>query len=104
MGLSKTAKFYRDNPDSYKKKLAKANCHPVWGEQTSKRKKKRIESARKRREAKRKNKNIENKDYDHKSGLFISSKKNRGQSEKSRKKGSKRNKKNWGKIIIKIFK
>lgn len=103
MALGKTARFYRDNPESYKKKLAKANSHPVWGEQTAKRKKKRVESARARRKAKREGKNINGKDYDHKQGKFISSKANRGQSESSRKKGSKRNKRTFGKSLKKAL-
>lgn len=101
MALGKTARFYRKNRASYLKKLAKANSHPEWGEQTPKRKKKRVESARARRKAKRDGKNIKGKDYDHKQGKFISSKKNRGQSESSRKKGSKRNKSTFGRTIKK---
>ena len=93
MGLGKTARFYRDNPASYKKKLAQANTHPVWGEQTKKRKDKRVDSARKIREAKRNGQNIKGKHYDHKGDKFISAKKNMGQAEASRLKGSKRIKK-----------
>tara|TARA_R110000851_G_scaffold27764_5_gene77894 strand:- start:8854 stop:9147 length:294 start_codon:yes stop_codon:yes gene_type:complete len=87
--LSKTAKFYRNNPDARKKKAAtdkKVNSR-------SEQKKKRRESGRKRTAAKRAGKNIEGKDYDHKQKKFISSKANRGQKEKSRVKGSKRKKK-----------
>lgn len=101
MALGKTAQFYRDNPASYRKKLNKANHHPVWGEQTAKRKKKRKESAAKRGEAKRNGKNIKGKHYDHKQKRFISEKDNTGQKEKSRQTGSKRNKRNWGKTFSK---
>ena len=104
MALGKTALFYRRNPESYKKKLDKANSHPVWGEQTARRKKKRVESARARRKAKRDGRNIDGKDYDHKQGRFISSKSNRGQSESSRVVGSKRNKRTFGKTIKKHLK
>lgn len=104
MALGKTARFYRKNRGSYLKKLAKANSHPVWGEQTPKRKIKRVESARKRREADENGINIKDKDYDHKQKRFIDSSKNRGQSESSRRKGSKRNKGTFGKAIKKALK
>ena len=84
--LSKSAKFYRDNPEARRKKAAtdkKVNSRPEQ-------KKKRRESGRARTKAKANGKNIEGKDYDHKQGRFISSKANRGQREKSRIKGSKR--------------
>lgn len=103
MALGRTARFYRRNKASYKKKLAKANSHPEWGEQTPKRKKKRVESGRERRKAKRDGKNINGKDYDHKTGTFMESSKNRGQSESSRKKGSTRNKRRFGKAIKKAM-
>lgn len=86
--LSKTAKFYRDNPSARKKKKktdTKINSRPEQ-------KKKRRESGRARTAAKKKGQNIQGKDYDHKQGRFISSKANRGQTEKSRVKGSKRKK------------
>jgi len=109
MALGKTARFYRNNPESYRKKLAKANSHPVWGEQTSRRKENRVESARERRK-----KNKERKKqgkaplpktvhYDHKTNSFKSERANTGQSEKSRKKGSKRNKRTFGKAIKKAM-
>ena len=104
MALGKTALHYRRNPESYKKKLAKANTHPVWGEQTPKRKRKRKESAEKRREAEKKGRNIKGKHYDHKQKRFISEKANTGQNEKSRAKGSKRNKRTFGKAIKKALK
>jgi hypothetical protein len=84
--LSKSAKFYRDNPTARKKKAAKDKAINSRPEQ----KKKRRESGRARTKAKSNGKNIEGKDYDHKQGKFISSKANRGQAEKSRVKGSKR--------------
>lgn len=87
--LSKSAKYYRDNPEARKKKAktdTKINAR-------SGQKKKRAESGRKRTAAKKNGQNIKGKDYDHKQGKFISSKANRGQTEKSRVKGSKRKKK-----------
>lgn len=86
--LSKSAKFYRDNPAARRKKAStdkKINSRPEQ-------KKKRRESGRARTSAKKRGANIEGKDYDHKQGRFISSKANRGQREKSRVKGSKRKK------------
>jgi hypothetical protein len=103
-GLGKTARFYRKNRASYLKKLAKANSHPEWGEQTAKRKKKRVESARERRRAEKNGRNIKGKHYDHKTKSFKSEKENTGQAEKSRVRGSKRNKRNFGKSIKKILK
>jgi len=84
--LSKTAKYYRDNPTARKKK-AKTDTEI---NSRSEQKRKRRESGRARTEAKSKGKNIQGKDYDHKQGRFISSSANRGQAEKSRLKGSKR--------------
>jgi hypothetical protein len=84
--LSKSAKYYRDNPTARKKKAAKDKSINSRPEQ----KKKRRESGMARTKAKASGKNIEGKDYDHKQGKFISSKANRGQREKSRVKGSKR--------------
>lgn len=92
MKLGKTARFYRKNRTSYLKKLAKANSHPVWGEQTAKRVGKRVESNRERRKAKREGRDITNEDWDHKTGKFMDSSKNRGQKEKSRMVGSERRK------------
>ena len=100
MSLGKTAKFYRDNPASYRKKLKQANSHPVWGEQTKKRKDKRVDDARARRKAKREGKNIKNKQWDILTKTFMSPSENMGQNEASRVKGSKRNKRNWGKHNI----
>jgi hypothetical protein len=84
--LSKSAKFYRDNPTARKKKAANDKEINARPEQ----KQKRRESGRARTKAKANGKSIEGKDYDHKQGKFISSKANRGQAEKSRVKGSKR--------------
>ena len=86
--LSKSAKFYRDNPTARKKKAATDKSINARPEQ----KKKRRESGRARTKAKASGRSIEGKDYDHKQGKFISSKANRGQAEKSRVKGSKRKK------------
>lgn len=99
MGLGKTALFYRSNPSSYRKKLAKANKHPVWGEQTAKRKKKKDEARKKRAEAKKNGKDIKGKHYDHLTDSWMSEKENTGQAEKSRLKGSKRDKGTFGKAI-----
>lgn len=84
--LSKSAKYYRDNPKARKKKAATDKGINSRPEQ----KKKRRESGRKRTAAKASGKNIKGKDYDHKQKKFISSSKNRGQTEKSRIKGSTR--------------
>lgn len=86
--LSKSAKFYRDNPKARKKKAktdTKINAR-------STQKKKRRESGRARTAAKKNGQDIRGKDYDHKQGRFIGSKANRGQKEKSRVRGSKRKK------------
>ena len=72
--VSKSAKYYRDNPEARKKKAAtdkKVNARAAQ-------KKKRRESGKKRYDAKKKGKNIKNKDYDHATNSFVSSSKNRG--------------------------
>jgi hypothetical protein len=87
-GLSKSAKFYRDNPQARKKKAStdkEINSRPEQ-------KKKRRESGRARTKAKASGKSIGSKDYDHAVGKFVDSSTNRGRAEKSRKKGSKRKK------------
>lgn len=74
MPLSKSAKFYRNNPESRKKKQsydAKLNKRP---EQV----KKRVESNAKQREAKAKGISTRGKDWDHKTKRFTSVKANRG--------------------------
>ena len=86
--LSKSAKYYRSNPEARKKKAAtdkKINSRPGQ-------KKKRSEAGVKRYAAKKSGRNVTGKDYDHRQGKFISSSSNRGQREKSRVKGSKRRK------------
>jgi len=86
--LSRTAKFYRDNPKSRKKKYASDKERNARPEEKAKRR----ELGRKRTAAKKRGQNIEGKDYDHKQGRFIESSRNRGQAEKSRLKGSTRRK------------
>lgn len=74
MSLSKSAKFYRQNPEARKVKAktdAKINKRP---EQV----KKRVESNAKRREATAAGKNIKSKDYDHAVKRFVPIKTNRG--------------------------
>lgn len=73
-GLSKSAKYYRDNPEARKKKAQtdkEINARPEQ-------KKKRREAGRARTKAKSSGKNIEGKDYDHAVNRFVSSKTNRG--------------------------
>lgn len=106
MGLGKTALFYRKNPESYRKKLAKANKHPVWGEQTKRRRKKRIENDKARRKAIKLGKKIKGKHHQHNAkgdNVFVDSYKNLSCKEKSRKVGSKRNKRNFGKTIRQLL-
>lgn len=72
--LSKSAKYYRDNPEARKKKAAtdkKVNKRP---EQV----KKRVEAAQGRAAAKKRGVDVKGKDYDHGSKRMISSSKNRG--------------------------
>lgn len=74
MALSKSAQYYRDNPEARKKKAKtdkKINERPSQV-------KKRIEANAKRREAKKAGKDIRGKDYNHGTNSFISSSKNRG--------------------------
>lgn len=74
MALSRTAKFYRDNPAARKKKQrydAALNKKPAQV-------KKRVESNRERREAKKEGKDIKGKDYDHAVKRFVPVKTNRG--------------------------
>ena len=85
--LSKSAKYYRDNPKARKKKAEtdkKVNARPEQ-------KKKRRESGKKRTEAKSKGRNIKGKDYDHATNSFVASSKNRGRAgEGGRKKKKKK--------------
>lgn len=74
MGLSKSAKYYRNNRKARKKKQAydaKLNRRP---EQV----RKRVESNRARRKAKKRGQNVRGKDYDHAVGRFVTTKANRG--------------------------
>lgn len=73
--LSKSGKYFRDNPKARAKKDAiskKVNARPEQ-------KKKRAESGRKRTAAKKAGKNITGKDYDHATNRFVSQETNRGQ-------------------------
>lgn len=72
--LSRSAKYYRDNPKARKKKAAtdkKINARPEQ-------RKKRAQSNAKRRQAKRKGRNVKDKDYDHATNSFVKYSKNRG--------------------------
>lgn len=87
--LSRTAKYYRNNPKARKKKAAtdkKVNARP---EQI----KKRVESQRARRKAKKAGKNVKGKDYDHAVGRFVSSKVNRGRTGEGGRGGKRKKKK-----------
>jgi hypothetical protein len=84
--LGRTARFYRRNRKSYKKKLKKDKEINARPEQI----KKRAELKRIRRKAKKNGNDLTGKDYDHKTKRFIPLKKNRGAAEASRVKGSKR--------------
>lgn len=87
--LCKTAKYYRENPRARRKK---ASTDKKVNSRTDQ-KAKRAESGRKRYAAKKSGKNVSGKDYDHATRSFVKSSTNRGRSEKSRVKGSKRTKK-----------
>lgn len=82
--LSKSAKYYRDNPEARKKKAStdkKINAR-------SSQKKKRAESNAKRAQAKKRGQNVRGKDYDHATNRFVKSSTNRGRKgEGGRKKG-----------------
>lgn len=82
--LSRTAKYYRDNPKARKRKAktdAKVN-------RKKKQVKKRVEANRARRRAKAAGRNVEGKDYDHSTGKFVKSSTNRGRvGEGGRKRG-----------------
>lgn len=87
--LSKSAKYYRDNPGARKRKKKTDT-------KINKRKrqvKKRTQSNRARRAAKRKGRDLKGKDYDHSTGRFVKSSTNRGRAgEGGRKRGSNKNK------------
>ena len=72
--LSRSAKYYRDNPGARKRKAKTDKKVNAREEQ----KKKRRESGAARRKAKKSGRNVEGKDYDHATNSFVSSKKNRG--------------------------
>ena len=72
--LSRSAKYYRDNPRARKKKAATDKKVNARKEQ----RKKRSESNAARRKARKKGQNIKGKDYDHALGRFVNSKTNRG--------------------------
>jgi len=85
--LSKTAKYYRNNPEARKKKAktdTKINSRPEQ-------RRKRRELEKKRQEARRKGVDTSKSDYDHAVGRRVAVSTNRGRKEKSRLKGSKRN-------------
>lgn len=84
--LSKSAKYYRDNPGARKRKAAtdkKVNARPEQ-------RKKRSESNAARRKARKKGQDIRGKDYDHAKGRFVSSKANRGRKGEGGRKRKKR--------------
>ena len=72
--ISKSAKYYRDNPEARAKKKeydTKLNKKPSQI-------KKRVESNAKRAEAKKKGQNIKGMDYNHGTNSFVKSSVNRG--------------------------
>ena len=85
MGAS--TKYYKNNTAARKKKAAtdkKINARPAQ-------KKKRAEANAARRKAKKNGQNINNRDYDHAVGRFVSTKTNRGRAgEGGRKKGKRK--------------
>lgn len=70
--LSKSGKYFRDNPKAAKKKDA-YNRAAKKGKQGT-----RVERGKKRTAAKKAGKNIEGKDYDHATNSFTSQRANRG--------------------------
>ena len=83
--LSRTAKYYRDNPEAAERKKATDNAVNRRTEQ----KEKRAEAGRKRYQAEKKGAKLQGKDYDHASDSFIGSSENRGKpGEGNRKKKS----------------
>lgn len=74
MALSKSAQYYRDNPEAREKKKKYDSALNKKPSQV----KKRVEANAKRREAKKAGKDIRGKDYNHGTNSFISSSKNRG--------------------------
>lgn len=74
MALSKSAKYYRDNPDARKKK----NKYDVEFGKKPEQRKKRSELVQKNREADKRGFDRKGKDYDHAVGRYVSVKTNRG--------------------------
>lgn len=72
--VSKSAKYYRDNPEARKKKAATDKKINARASQ----KKKRSEAGSKRYAAKKAGKNVSGKDYDHATKRFVASSTNRG--------------------------
>lgn len=72
--ISKSAKYYRDNPEARKKKAAYDTKLNSRKEQV----KKRVEANAARRKAKAAGKDIRGKDYDHSVNRFVKSSTNRG--------------------------
>lgn len=71
---SRSAEYYRKNPEARKKKSAYDKALNKRKEQV----KKRVEANRARRKAKKAGKNVDGKDYDHKTKRFVKSSVNRG--------------------------
>lgn len=85
--LSKSGKYFRDNPKARKKKNALSKKINERPEQ----RKKRVELQAKRRAAKKRGVDTSKSDYDHASGRRVSIKANRGRkNEGGRKKGVKK--------------
>lgn len=86
---SKSADYYRKNPEARKKKAAtdkKINARPSQV-------KKRTEANAKRRKAKAAGKNVRGKDYDHATNRFVNTATNRGRKgEGGRKRGPRKKK------------
>jgi hypothetical protein len=72
--MGRSTEWYRNNPEGRAKKQAYDKKHNATASAT----KKRVESNRKRREAKAAGKDIKGKDYNHGTNSFISVKANRG--------------------------
>lgn len=72
--LSKSAKYYRDNPDKARAKAAYDTKLNSKKEQV----KKRVESNQKRAEAKKAGKDVRGLDYNHGTNSFVKSSVNRG--------------------------
>jgi len=72
--MGKSTEYYRNNPEARAKKQAYDKKHNQKPSAT----KKRVESNRKRREAKAEGKNIKGLDYDHSVNRFVKSSINRG--------------------------